>query len=299
MKRALIRVPATTANLGPGFDCLGLALDLWNEAEFSVEGEKLHVTVENEGQDRLPTDRTNMVAYAFRSFYHHQRLKLPTGLRISCHNNIPVGSGMGSSAAGVLLGLLGACAISGRPAAAEELLTLAAALEGHADNVAAALYGGLTVAVATGSSWLVRRFEVPALQAAVVLPDVRLSTREAREALPRQVPFTDAVFNAARTPLVVEAFVRGDMDLLNRSMDDRLHQPYRLKLIPGGAEALAAGRAAGAAVALSGAGPSMIAFCAGDAQPAGQAMLQAFERAGVQARLFLTQTTSECAQICA
>ncbi len=297
MKRALIRVPATTANLGPGFDCLGLALDLWNEAEFSVEGESLQITIEGEGQDRLANDRSNLVAYAFRSYYHHQRIPLPKGLHITCRNHIPVGSGMGSSASGVLLGLLGACALSGKPAAAEELLTLAAALEGHADNVAAALYGGLTVAIATGSNWLVRRFEVPTLQAALVLPDMRLSTHEARQALPKQVPFVDAVFNAARTPLVVEAFTRGDLDLLSRCMDDRLHQPYRLKLVKGGSEALAAGRATGASVALSGAGPSLIAFCAGEAQTAGQAMLQAFERAGVQARLFLTQTTSECAKI--
>ena len=254
-------------------------------------------TIEGEGQEKLAADRTNLVAYAFRSYYHHHKLALPPGLRIACRNRIPVGSGMGSSASGVLLGLLGACALSGRPASAEELLTLAAAIEGHADNAAAAIYGGLTVTVATGSNWLVRRFEVPVLQAALGLPDVHLPTQVAREALPRHVPFADAVFNAGRTPLVVEAFSCGDTDLLARCMDDRLHQPYRIRLVPGAAHSLAAGHAAGAAVALSGAGPSLVAFSAGDAESAGQAMRQAFERAGVQVRLFLMQTTSECAQI--
>jgi homoserine kinase len=292
-----VRVPASTANLGPGFDCLGLTLDLWNEAAFIPTGEGIEVSIEGEGKNRLPVDRTNLVAYAFRLYYRHHQIPLPPGLRIACRNNIPSGSGMGSSASGALLGLLGACALSGQPASAEELLVLAAAIEGHADNAAAALYGGLTVTIATGSSWLVRRFDVPRIQALLVLPDFHLPTQAAREALPKQVSLADAVFNLGRTALVVEAFTSGDLDLLCHCMEDHLHQPYRLKLVPGGDEAMAAARAAGAAVALSGAGPSLIAFCGGDSTPVGQAMQNAFERAGVRARVFQLQTTSACAQI--
>ncbi len=296
--RVRVRVPASTANLGPGFDSLALALDLWNEAEFSLEGRGLEVLVSGEGEGRLPRDRSNTVAYAFRCFLRERGLPEPPGLRITCRNRIPASSGLGSSASALLLGLLGANALYGRPAGDSEILNLAAGIEGHADNAAAALLGGLAVVARQDGGWLARRFEVPPLQAAVAIPALHLPTREARRALPRRFSRDDAVFNLSRTPLVVEALQKGDLALLGQAMQDRLHQPYRIRLIPGAPEAIAAARSAGAAaVALSGAGPSLIAFSSADCTLIGEQMQTAFEACGVHARALVVRVSPGGAQV--
>ena len=151
-----VRVPATTANLGPGFDCLGLALDLWNEAVFTLEGEGLRLRCEGEGKD-IPTDNRNLVVQAMRFFCDTRGLPFPRGVSIDCSNRIPVSSGLGSSAAAALIGLLGAAALLGQPLETAEALTLSARMEGHADNAAAALLGGLViVAAGKGGAWLTR-----------------------------------------------------------------------------------------------------------------------------------------------
>lgn len=293
-----VGVPATTANLGPGFDCLGLAIDLWNEAEFALSGSALWVEVTGEGKDTLPKSAENLVVRAFHTFYQYAGLPVPGGLCVTIHNAIPTSSGLGSSASAVLLGLLGANALSDRQASPMEILALAAGMEGHSDNAAAALLGGLVVSLKTDTGWLARRFDVPALRAALVLPDINLSTLVARQALPLSVARTDAVYNVSRAVLVAEALRCGDLDLLGQVMEDRLHQPYRLPLIRGAVEAMAAAKSAGAqAVAISGAGPSLIAFCAGASLPAGEAMSAAFHQAGVSARVFELVTTSRGAWI--
>ena len=263
-----VRVPATTANLGPGFDTLALALDLWNEAVFQPVESGLTITVEGEGMGILPLDRTNLVLKAVEEFCLRTNQPVP-GLAVRCTNQIPLGSGLGSSAAATLLGLLGANAILGTPFNRDQILEIAIEVEGHPDNAAAAINGGLVVVSAENDhGWLVRRFDLPALSAALVLPNFDFPTHSARAALPKQVPFEDAVFNMGRALLVVEALRTGDLDLLGKAMKDRLHQPYRVPLIPRAAEAMAAARKAGAvAIAISGAGPSVIAFMAGDPTP--------------------------------
>lgn len=289
-----VRVPATTANLGPGFDTLALALDLWNEAVFQPVERGLAIEVEGEGKGILPLDRTNLVLKAVEEFYTRVEQPAP-GLVVRCTNQIPLGSGLGSSAAATLLGLLGANAIAGTPLNREQILEIAIQMEGHPDNAAAAMNGGVVVVSEAGDpKWLVRRFDIPVLSAAVVLPDFDFPTRAARAALPRQVAFTDAVFNMGRAILVVEALRSGDLSLLGEAMDDRLHQPYRLPIIPRAAEALAAARIAGAsAAAISGAGPSIIAFLAGDPSRVGSAMAAEFQTAGIPSRSF-NLTTSNC-----
>ena len=218
-------------------------------------------------------------------FYEAFGQPAPRGLRLHCANRIPLGGGLGSSAAAILTGLLGANALLGSPAGQSELLSLAVAAEGHPDNVAAALTGGLVLSAVAADAPLVRRVEVPALQVAVATPDFDLPTRAARAALPRQVPLEDAVFNLTRTAFVVEALRSGDLDLLGQVMADRLHQPYRFKLIPGAEAAARAARESGAvAVALSGAGPSLIAFAPRDPQAVAAAMAAAFRSAGLKAR---------------
>jgi homoserine kinase len=240
--RVRVRVPATTANLGPGFDCLGLTLDLWNEADFVLAGRGVRVRVSGEGEGHLPHGADNLTARAFHYFYRRKGLAEPAGVQIDCRNTIPSGSGLGSSAAAVLQGLLAANTLTGCGTPQDALLGMAFDLEGHADNAAAALYGGLTITLHLEERWLTRRFDVPPLRAALALPALDLPTHAARKALPSHISRADAVFNSARTPLVVEALRSGDLELLGQVMDDRLHQPYRLPLIPGAVEALRAAR---------------------------------------------------------
>jgi homoserine kinase len=296
-RQVRVRVPATSANLGPGFDCLGLALDLWNEAEFTLQGEGLRLRCDGEGQD-IPTDERNMIVQAMRFFCDTRGLPFPRGLSIVCQSHIPVSSGLGSSAAAALLGLLGAAALLASPLDTTEALTLAARMEGHADNAAAALLGGLVIVAAGKGVWLARQIAIPPRQVAVVLPAVDLSTHTARAALPEDIALKDVTYNLGRAMLVVEALRAGDLGLLHQAMDDRLHLPYRLPLIPGGQRALeAAYQVSAQAVTISGAGPSLIAFTAGDPGPAGRAMAAAFEKDGVSSRTFLLQTTSGGASV--
>ncbi|RPJ51285.1 MAG: homoserine kinase, partial [Chloroflexi bacterium] len=176
--------------------------------------------------------------------------------------------------------------------------TLAARMEGHADNAAAALLGGLVIVASGKGAWLARQIPIPPRQVAVVVPKVDLSTHAARAALPEDIALKDVTYNLGRAMLVVEALRAGDLSLLSQAMDDRLHLPYRLPLIPGGQRALeAAYRAAARAVTISGAGPSLIAFTTGDPGPAGQAMSAAFQDAGVPSRTFLLQTTAHGAAV--
>lgn len=295
--KVTVRVPATTANLGPGFDCLGLALHLWNEAVFTLEGGGWQVNVKGEGASCLPHDETNLVAQAFDTFYRAHGERPPRHLRIVCRNHIPTGSGLGSSAAACLLGLLAANLFSGADLTPAKILALAAEVEGHADNAAAALHGGLVALTPDHSGWIVQRYEIPPLPVVIVLPDVRLETRRARAALPDRVPLADAIHNLGRVPLVIHALQTGDLDLLRRVMDDHLHQPHRLPLIPGAAQALAAASESGAATALSGAGPSLIAFPRAEPGSIVAAMQAAFARAGVTSRFFLLTATMLGAQV--
>lgn len=285
-----VRVPATTANLGPGLDVLGMALDLWNEAVFTpTDDGQVRVSVEGEGAGHLPEDAENTVAEAALRVYAAAG-RTPSGMRIACNNQIPLGSGLGSSSAAILTGMLGANVLLDNPFTQAEILQLATHTEGHPDNVAPALLGGLVVSYLEMDE--VVAVPLPMEEAArdieirVVLPDFSLPTSEARAVLPAQVSRQDAVANLGRAVLVVEALQRGDVALLRRAMQDRMHQPHRLPHLPGGEGALAAAQALGAAAALSGAGPSVIAFAPAGTPHVGAAMQQAFAAAGLMSRLF-------------
>jgi homoserine kinase len=282
----LVRVPATTANIGPGFDCLGLALNLWNEVRFGLEGEGVVVTVEGPDPAGLPRDERNLVAQAFLRLCEEAGVAAPAGLRIHCDIRVPMSSGLGSSSTAIVAGLLGANALMDGPFDRDGILELAADIEGHPDNVAAALLGGLTIVVQKDDRLLTKRILVPEVHVALAVPDLAFSTRTARAGLPTEVSMADAVFNLQRTPLVVEALRTGDYGLLSEVMDDRLHQASRLKLIPGGRTAWVAAQNAGAAaVAISGSGPSLIAFVslAADASRIARVMAEAFAAEGVTA----------------
>lgn len=293
-----VRVPASTANLGPGFDCLGLALALWNEVTFSRTGEGIRVEVSGLGAGELPAGEDNLIARGALRVFARCGEAPPQGLAIRCESRIPPCSGMGSSAAAVLSGLLGGNALLGGPLSQEEILRMAVEAEGHPDNAAAALLGGLVISTGAGEELLVRRVLVAPVRLVVVTPEYNLSTRQARAALPRQVAREDAVFNLGRTALTVEALRAGDYELLRRAMQDRLHQPHRLPLIPGATQAFRAALDHGAAAAaLSGAGPSLIAFAPQGLEEIGDAMAAAFSAAGLASRVRCLDASGEGAAV--
>jgi homoserine kinase len=292
-----VRVPATTANLGPGFDVLGLALDLWNEAVFTP-APAFALTIEGFGAGSLPADETNLVAQSALRLAAHSHKKLPS-LHIHCRNRFPTGSGLGSSSAAILMGLLGANRFLAQPLRNAELLDLAVDIEGHPDNVTPALLGGLTVTALGSQGAVARQVSLAPWRVAVAVPEVALSTREMRLALRQEIPLRDAIFNLSRVPLVVEALRASDLPLLRQVMDDRLHQPYRLPHIPGAAQALDAARQLGGAAALSGAGPGVAAFALDEdtARAIGSAMSAAFRSAGLDCWLWVGGSARAGAQV--
>jgi homoserine kinase len=293
-----IRVPATTANLGPGFDCLALALDLWNQTLFCLSGKGIRVEVHGEGLDKLPEDKENMVARAASYYWEKYNVVAPPGLLIHCDNHIPLGSGLGSSAAAILTGMLAARKIARHNAADDELLMLASQLEGHSDNISACLKGGLVGLAWKSDRLITSQWNIPRTDVVLVIPEMDFPTTAARAALPKVYDLEDVVFNLGRGILVSDALRKGDLELLGDVMDDRIHQPFRFKLIPGSHEALAAARNAGAAAcALSGAGPSLIAFVFKNPDEVAQAMKVAFSKVGVKSRSLVLNVSNQGAMI--
>ena len=295
-----IRVPATSANLGPGFDSLGLALDLWNEAVITLAIE-YSAQVSGEGAEKLSTGENNLIIRSAQKLAECAGKRLPP-FHLDCINRIPLSSGLGSSAAAKLTGLLGANMLHGKPLSFHELMNLAAEMEGHPDNVAPALLGGLVVSATEEGNVVAHKINIGAsldvpVCITIVLPDIHISTQQARTALPEEVKLKDAVHNISRSVMVAEAFRNGDLNLLGKAMTDTLHQPHRLSLIPGAHQAMeAAKEAVAAAAALSGAGPGIIAFSSKKDPPIGEAMTRAFEQVGLSARTFSLKISNHGAE---
>jgi homoserine kinase len=285
MRQVTISVPATSANLGPGFDCLGIALSLRHHVTITEKREPgVEISAEGEDAGLIPRDETNLVYQSMTQLFRRVGGE-PAGLHIHQKNEIPIASGLGSSSSAVLAGLFGANELAGSPLSREEVLQLATDLEGHPDNVAPAVYGGLVLGVQGEEGLSVDRLDIASLAVVVVLPDVVLLTEDARAVLPKEVPFADAIFNNSRVGMLIHALQTAAYDRLDVAMHDRLHQPYRIPLVTGMAEAMQAARAAGAAgVALSGAGPSLIAFAEEGHEAIAAAAAAAFKHAGVDTR---------------
>ena len=282
-----IRVPATSANLGPGFDCLGLTLNIWNEVSFEP-AEKLSYHVTGEGAEKLNKGTKNLLTKAF-TFLHEVCGREMRGASIQAKNEILMSSGLGSSAAAIVSGLFGANEMLGKPLNKNELLKLATEMEGHPDNVAPALLGGLVISVVSDDEIITRRYEIPEFTIVIVKPNVEWLTKTARAVLPKSVSRADSIYNIGRTALVVDALRNGDLDLLQKVMDDRIHQPYRLKHISGGMCAYKTAKQFGAA-ALSGAGPSIIAFVPPEKAEQTQTEIQSvFEERGVKSKGIITK----------
>jgi len=247
-----VRAPATTANVGPGFDCAAVALDLWNELEVT------------EGGERPEPDHLGVRAFSL--------LAAPEGLSFRFGEAIPRARGLGSSAAVIALGLVAACRVAGRDADPEELLALGLPLEGHPDNLAACLAGGVCL---TWEGRIARVADaVPAVPIAVV-PDAQVETAVARSALPETVPHADAVFTAGRAAVLGAALASGDPELFAAALDDRLHEPYRAAGAPHLAELRADPPAGALGVTISGSGPTVIVWARESVAPACRAELEA------------------------
>jgi homoserine kinase len=276
-----VRVPATSANLGPGFDVLGLALALHNDVA-AEESDRVAVSVEGLGQGRLPADRSNVIVEGIRLAF--EAVGRPfRGAAVHSVNRIPPSRGLGSSAAAWVAGLTAGNALLGAPLDRDALLGIAARAEGHPDNVAAALLGGLTVSAALPDRVVAIRIPVPpAISWVVLVPEMESSTGEARAVLPPEVPRADAVFNLQRLGLLLAALTAGDLSRLADGMDDRLHQPYRQRLFPWLGRVARAAREAGAlGCVLSGAGPSVLAAAIRDTERIARGMEAALHAEGV------------------
>jgi homoserine kinase len=282
--RVRVRVPATSANLGPGFDVLGLALALHNEID-AEEADGISVAIEGEGAGRLETGARNVVARAVRMAFEAAGHPF-RGVALRCVNRIPPSRGLGSSAAAWIGGLVAGNALAGGGLSPDALLELATRAEGHPDNVAAALLGGLTVSCGTGDRVIALSLPVPpAIRWVVLIPELEGSTKEARAMLPDSVSRADAVFNLQRVGLLLGALSAGRLDLLPAALDDRLHQPQRWRLFPWLPAAVAAARDAGAlGCVLSGAGPSLLAPVAGPGDRVALAMEAALRETGTAGR---------------
>jgi len=295
-----IRVPATTANLGPGFDCLGMALKLYLNLEIEETGEGLTIEYQGEGaekfsakkkEDTLIWKSINLVLKRTHKDVHKK------GLKIRAFNEIPITRGLGSSASAIIGGIVGAARLYNINLTNQEMLELALPLEGHMDNIVPALIGGLTLAYKTGQEeikWT--RIKTPLdLRVVVAIPDFTLNTKEMRKVLPQKVALPEVIFNLCRSALLVNGLQNSDWEVLAEAMEDRLHQPYRAPFIPGIEDMFSQIKKTGlAGVALSGSGPSVVSLTKKSREETiSKIMKDAFLKAGITCRVLTLEVDLE------
>ena len=283
-----VRAPATTANLGPGFDCLGLALDIWNETSFEIGHSDLSIS--GEGENELVLDLNNLLYRGFAKPFEIIGRDVPA-VSIKAKNEIPVGRGLGSSAAAIVSGLIAGDKATGIGLSQDEILTLAAEMEGHADNVGPALLGGLQIVVSSNQEWVTSQVPIPKkISIIIFIPDKPVLTSDARSSLPETVTLDDAKFNIGRASLFVNSMAQGDIDHLGIATQDRLHQDYRAALLPGINSVMKGALSAGAAcVFISGSGPSVIAISEDRGMTVCYEMRESASKAGVHGEIRITQ----------
>lgn len=308
----IVTVPATTANLGPGFDCIGAALTLYNEFRFTKEAgtERLKINVTGAEAERVDTGTENLVYQAFQAFYQHLE-QTPPPVEIEIKLGVPLARGLGSSATAIVGGLVGANQLAGTPLDQVAVMNLAIAIEGHPDNVVPALLGGCRLAATGlipplnkgglqeglpslskgelgGENWQI--CEIPwhsEIIPVVAIPDFELSTVSARSVLPTTYSRADAIFNIAHLGLLLRGLETGQKDWLKAAFQDRIHQPYRQALIPGYWAVQAAAMASGAyGMVISGAGPTLLALAhSSQAAAVEEAMVLAWKKEGIIAKV--------------
>jgi homoserine kinase len=270
MTTATIRVPATTANLGAGFDCIGAALSLYNEFTLTeIDAPDLVIAVRGLEAARVNTDATNLAYQALLKLYQ-QIDRPPPVIQLEIKLGVPLARGLGSSATAIVGGLLGANILAGSPLSPAEVMQLAIELEGHPDNVVPALIGGCRLAATAAHGWAIA--DIPwhsSIAVVVAIPDFELSTAAARSVLPTEYSRADAIFNTAHFGLLVRGLETGNAEWLTAALTDRIHQPYRQRLIPGYNDVSQAVIAAGGyGMVISGAGPTLLALSTIERAPA-------------------------------
>lgn len=268
-KLVTFKIPATSANIGSGFDSVGLALDLYNEIHIyeNENSKKIEFEITGEGENEISKDN-NMILDAMKLVYKKLKVKPEKGYIIKCINRIPLSRGLGSSSAAIIGGLLSANYILGNKLSLEnDILNMAVQFEGHPDNVSPAILGGIISGVVRkNEDFKYVKINTPKnLKAIVAIPNFHLSTEKARNALPKEISFKDAIFNISRAALLTSALSSNKLDLLEVATDDKLHQDYRAKFIPGLKELFKEAKKAGAySVTISGAGSSILALVKND-----------------------------------
>ncbi len=293
-----VRVPASTANLGAGFDCIGLALKLYLTVRARVvpgASDACRLRISGEGAEELPSNEENLIYRSMRFTAEREGLSLPP-MELDVHNELPLARGLGSSAAAIIAGITLASLVCERELSNETVLRYAVEMEGHPDNVAAAYVGGLVVTCLRldGNVLAVKRSWPSELKVVVVSPEAFLKTAETRSVLPLNVQREDAVFNLQRVALFGAALEAGAYDLLWDAMQDRLHQAHRQSLVPGLAEALATPPQPGLlGIALSGSGPSVVALACDRSGDIGEAIAENFRRRNVPAKVRVLEVDLE------
>ncbi|MDO5310395.1 MAG: homoserine kinase [Clostridia bacterium] len=259
-----VKIPATSANMGAGFDCLGIALGLYNYVYAEETDGGLNIEIRDKSADYLPTDERNLVYRSMQAVFDRVGYRAQ-GLHIILENNIPVTRGLGSSSAGIVGGLLAANELCGAGLSADELLDMAAKIEGHPDNVAPAILGGITINASSRGKIRHVKAEVPKdLKFAAFVPNFPLPTKKSREILPRSVALHDAAFNTGRCALLLTSIMTGHYENIRIGVEDRLHQRFRKRLIPHIDDLFRQAYRSGAlGVYLSGAGPTVVAIIKG------------------------------------
>ena len=293
-----LRVPATTANMGPGFDCLGMAFDFYNYIEFEEYGLPGTCVLTSEGEaGKIDLSKNNLIykAYAKTFEYLGEEVK---GVKMHFENNIPYSRGLGSSSAAIIGGVKVANTLLGDRLTDEEMLNIALEFEGHPDNIAPALLGGIVISgLLEDGKVFYRKIKVPQnLHCTLIIPNYPLATKKAREVLPKQFSMAEAVHNIGRTALLIDALHTGDLKQLSLAMDDCLHQPYRKTLIKGMEEIIPAAKALGALnVTISGAGPTILVVS--DAPHDYSSLQDILSKEGVQAKIVDLRPTNEGAVV--
>ncbi len=293
-----IRVPATTANLGPGFDCLGLALKLYLNLEIEEIEKGLVIEYHGEGAEKFSVKKDTLIGKSAELVLKKIGWdKSKKGLKIKAFNQIPITRGLGSSASAIIGGIVGAARLCNINLTNQEMLELALSLEGHMDNIVPALIGGLTLAYKTGQEeikWA--RIKTPLdLRIVLAIPEFTLNTEEMRKALPQKIALPEAIFNLSRTALLVNALQNSDWEVLAEAMEDKLHQPFRVPFIPGIEEIFSKIKRLGlAGVALSGSGPSVVSLTKkGSEQAISKIMKDAFLKVGINCRILVLEADLE------
>ncbi|MED5578910.1 MAG: homoserine kinase [Nitrospinota bacterium] len=292
MSLVRVQVPASTTNIGPGFDTIGVALNLYNRIELDELPWGLSIHVEGEGEGIIPEDETNICVDAVKAVYKKAN-RLFKGLWMKQRNHIPLSRGLGSSSAALVGGIVAGNLLIGEPLSLNDLIQIAVKMEGHPDNVVPALVGGFCVS-ATGKEGQTIYTRVPVQEDykwVILVPDFEVNTSEARKKLPSKVSLSDAIFNVQRVSMLLAAFSSGRNDLFSEGMEDRLHQPYRKELMGPLEEVFTAGREAGAlGVCISGAGPCVLAICQHNPQEIGDAMEKVYREHGINSRVHILRS---------